>query len=428
MGRVLLLVPYSRRLVLRDYFCSSVSKAGYYWQPIDFLVLSGKLKERFEVYVLDLPIERVSYDLALSKAKSFNADVIIFLSGFLSWVEDFEFVKKLKNRNNKIYGIGETFLDDPHSILDKFDFIDGVILDFTHSQVLEFILNPQKFGFILSCEQVKYFSYPVPVYERFKLRRYNYPLSRYSVYVSLLTNYGCPYRCYFCNSGSLGYKLRDVSNILEELVYVNKVLGIKQVFIKDMTFAATREHTLVFLKEIINLKLDIVWHCYTRVELLDEELVWYMKKSGCYLVQLGIEHKDCKLLACYGKKVSLEDVYKTFLLLRKYKILAGGHFLFGLPNERIDAVYKTLDLVFKLRPVYISFNIFTPRKGSVLSNVVLDERYRKLLKKIVRDMYFRYYFSLKYVFERIVSMRSFYEFLSSVYFGFRLVSRLLSKQ
>ena len=45
-----------------------------------------------------------------------------------------------------------------------------------------------------------------------------------------------------------------------------------------MTFLSNREHSLEILRQIIKNKLGIVFNCYTRVELLDEEIIYYLKK------------------------------------------------------------------------------------------------------------------------------------------------------
>ena len=54
---VLLLNPPSTRLQIRDLYCSITSKGSYYWPPIDLLVLSGLLNEKFRLVVIDAVAE-----------------------------------------------------------------------------------------------------------------------------------------------------------------------------------------------------------------------------------------------------------------------------------------------------------------------------------------------------------------------------------
>jgi len=58
--KVLLLNPPGDKLYLRDEYCSAVSKADYYWPPIDLLVLSGILSDKYEVEVIDAIVEKLS--------------------------------------------------------------------------------------------------------------------------------------------------------------------------------------------------------------------------------------------------------------------------------------------------------------------------------------------------------------------------------
>ncbi len=64
MLKVLLFNPSSDRLIIKDQYCSFTSKAGYYWIPIDLLVISGQLREDFEVRVFDPNVEKINKAIA----------------------------------------------------------------------------------------------------------------------------------------------------------------------------------------------------------------------------------------------------------------------------------------------------------------------------------------------------------------------------
>ena len=70
--RVLLLNPPGRQRYLRDYYCSTVSKAGYYWHPIDLLMQSAFLRDKAEVHVLDAVAHRLSPARALASILGFR--------------------------------------------------------------------------------------------------------------------------------------------------------------------------------------------------------------------------------------------------------------------------------------------------------------------------------------------------------------------
>ena len=67
---VLLLNPPGNQRIMRDYFCSKVSKGSYYYHPVDLLFLSGWLGEHYHVRVLDSVVQRLSPRATLAYIKT----------------------------------------------------------------------------------------------------------------------------------------------------------------------------------------------------------------------------------------------------------------------------------------------------------------------------------------------------------------------
>ena len=87
--KILLLNPPGKKLYLRDYFCSKVSKADYINSPVDFVMLSGVLNTGdFEIQLLDAIVEKISAGDCLARIKKQNFDIIIALIGSVSLKED----------------------------------------------------------------------------------------------------------------------------------------------------------------------------------------------------------------------------------------------------------------------------------------------------------------------------------------------------
>ncbi|MCX7000999.1 MAG: hypothetical protein NT106_12015, partial [Candidatus Sumerlaeota bacterium] len=87
--KILLLNPPGKNIYLRDYYCSHASKAQYYWGPFDLICLSGILKQEFDLAALDAMQEGLSPDETLQRVMSIKPDILIFLTGAVSFVEDF---------------------------------------------------------------------------------------------------------------------------------------------------------------------------------------------------------------------------------------------------------------------------------------------------------------------------------------------------
>ena len=115
---VVLLNPPGKKEFLRDYFCSKVSKASYYNQPVDFIFLSGILSGDFNVSIMDCIAERLTDRSALIKLCQVKPDIIIFLTGAVSMGSDFLFLEKVKRKTRSfMVGIGDIFLDYSRKIL-----------------------------------------------------------------------------------------------------------------------------------------------------------------------------------------------------------------------------------------------------------------------------------------------------------------------
>lgn len=423
--KILLLNPPGRFTYLRDYYCSSIPKAGYYWQPIDLLVLSGILHKEYKIYVIDAIVQKQSFRNCQRTIEKIKPDIIVFLSSVLSHKEDFRFIKEIWTENILTIGCGDIFLENPQQVLKDNFFIKGIISDWTDERIPEFLKNPAAFGYIIypgGNSDKKYFKYPIPAHKKFPLKSYRYPCNRNHPFVSILTNYGCPYKCHFCNSGNLGFRIREINNILEELKYVVN-LGISQVFFKDMTFGADRGHAIQLCKGIIKENIKILWNCYSRTDIIDEEMICLMKKAGCYLVQFGVENIDLDILKRYGKKIPISSVQKTFNILKEHNILTGAHFLFGLPNENPYSTARSIRFAKRLNPDYVSFNIFSPRKYSLLSNQNGPDV--RALSKLINIGYIQFYLRPGYIINRLLKVRTFFELKNLFYMGISLMRNVI---
>ena len=223
MSKILLLNPPGTRPYLRDYYCSKVAKADYLYEPTDLLLLSGRLAEHYEVEVLDCIALGMQGQEALQRIRAARPNVIVFLSGAVSWHEDQIFIEEAKRVSGAILiGSGDLFLEGGVQLMEQHDFVDGLLLDFTTADVLEYLkggANNQPENMIyrqngsiverpLKRAKNATFEIPPPRHDLFPHHRYNYPTVKRPPFATVLTDYGCPYHCRFCVMGKLGYQTR----------------------------------------------------------------------------------------------------------------------------------------------------------------------------------------------------------------------------
>jgi radical SAM superfamily enzyme YgiQ (UPF0313 family) len=377
MKKILLLnLPSKSFNYSRDYFCSKVLKADYVEQPLDLLILSGILFNSFKLDILDATMLNLDFKRCFYKIKSLSPDIIIFLSGSVSQNEDFGFIKQIKKENKylKLIGIGDIFWRK--EIFVENSWIDAVLLDFTTEDILNYLngeyekvrnmmfRNNNNIIFTDTIEShKKEFEIPIPRHELFLNKRYTLPFVKHLPFTTILTAYGCPFSCPFCIYSLLGYKIRKLENVFEELNYIN-FLRIPELFIKDQTFGCDKERTFELCMEIIKRKWKFSWTAFSRADVLDYELLSIMKEAGCHTLILGVETANKELLKKYKNGLTHEKIEYTFKLCKKLNIRTVGTFILGFPYESKESILETIDFAIKLRCDFASFNIFVPKPGT----------------------------------------------------------------
>ena len=387
MSKILLLNPPGSRPYLRDYYCSKVAKADYLYEPTDLLLLSGRLAEHYEVEVLDCIALGIQGQEALKRIWAARPDVIVFLSGAVSWHEDQLFLEKAKRVSGAILiGSGDLFLEGGAHILEQHDFVDALLLDFTTADVLDYLKEgasdqPENMIYRQNGSIVQgplrrarnsTFEIPPPRHDLFPHHRYNYPTVKRPPFATVLTDYGCPYHCRFCVMGKLGYKVRPANNVLEELAMLAQ-MGFREIYFNDQTFGVLRERTQAFCEGMRERHLQFGWQAWTRVDLVDEQLLRMMGAAGCHTLLFGVETANEKTLKAQNKGYSLEQVWRAFTLCRRFGVRTMATFIIGLPGETEADILRTIRFALKLNPDFASFNLMVPRATTDVRKEALDK-------------------------------------------------------
>lgn len=433
-GKVLLLNPPGKKQYLRDYYCNNISKSRYLHYPVDLLLLTGTLADNnYEVSVIDALIKQYTPEQTLEKIKEINPDYLVCLVGSLSWEEDKEFLSKLKTQNSKLKIIctGDVFLDEGKKIIDENNFLDGCILDFSDDSILKLIekleQNSNGNKLLDNCiykengsgpiaggvKRTKgEFSIPLPRHEYFPLKEYKYAFSRNFPTAHLLTDFGCAFNCSFCpiRIDNLGFKVRSIDEIIKELNYL-KSLGIKELYFRDQTFGANKKRAVELCKRMVEEDLKFSWYCFSRVDVINEELLDAMKESGCHTIIFGIESVNDKTLQDVQKRINAEKIKSAFELCKKKKIRRAATFIIGLPGETEEDIMRTVDFAIEIDCTFASFNIATIRPGTEWSHN--PEKIHFLpeneLERIRNNAIKKFYLRPSYILNRIKEINTPYD-------------------
>jgi len=380
----------------------------------------------------------------------------------VSWNNDKRFFQHLLSEcedkdDYLLVGNGDLFVTEGKKIMEEVAWIDALVMNFARNDLRAYLAGKRGDLENIICRDEKRgiqeyrltdekkFSYPPPPYSDLPYQRYRLPHSIDPEYVGFLTTYGCPFRCDFCLGGKLPFLLRDLNNVREELDVLQE-LGVKELWIKDLTFGVPRKHALEFCDLIQEYSFQ--WICLSRADVLDEELLQQMKKGGCHTIQIGIETASEELLKLHRKDIDLDKIRRVFELCQRYSIRTLAHFILGLPGETEESLKKTHDFALELDPDIASFNIVAPRIGTDLREEALEkgwvtdlntdidnsvsfpilrtpeidpEKVWKWRNKCIRDFYLR----PRFMWKKIRNLRSMYELNTLIHDGWDYLKSII---
>ena len=382
--KILLLNPPGEEKYIRDYFCAKISKAHYYYHPTDLIYLTGTLSTQFEVFFIDSIAEDISLEQCVEKITSIEPDWVVFLTAGISYYNDMEVLSKIHESLPMcgILGTGDIYREIGTKALSEYDFIDGIILDFSTDDVLKFFQRTDNEpipniifrdgDLIVDGKEVHSngrFTLPVPRWDLIKLDLYSYPFERRRHFASMLTDFGCPYTCTYCPLSTVGFKLRGVDEVIEEIELL-KSLGVKDIYFRDQTFGVNKKRTLELCSRMKPLGMG--WTCFTRVDVLEEERLQAMKRAGCHTVMFGIETTNEELLQEYKKNTLNTQVENAVELCKTHGIDVVGFFIVGLPGDNKESILRTLHFAKSSGIDFASFNVAMPRFGTTLRKDAIE--------------------------------------------------------
>lgn len=153
---------------------------------------------------------------------------------------------------------------------------------------------------------------------------------------------GCYWgQCAFCPERAEGnpYRPALVGRVITDLHTLTE--RIKPVLIHMLDNALSP----VLLKGIAETSFGVPWYGFARISshLTDMDFCLALRRSGCVMLQLGLESGDQKVLDSMRKGFDLEMSSAVLKTLKKAGIATYAYLLFGTPSETIDEARKTLN-------------------------------------------------------------------------------------
>ena len=443
---------------LEERYGKAFSKIGAILPPLGLMYVATTLENKgYEVKILDAQLKNLTVTGAVNECIKIKPDLIGVTCLTSSFDKSIKFCNKLK----QVMDV-PVLMGGPHATIAPIQVLKNKCVDFVvrgegEYATLELVTalnsgsNLHKvdgIGFkekenpiltkprnpIKNIDEI-----PFPARHLVKLDAYRPSPPHYKRLpnTTMFTSRGCPYACTFCSNPVWGSssRQRSVENVINEIKYLVKRYGIRDIYFWDDIFGVNRKWIHEFCDAIKRERIDITWHCNGRANLADKETLKKMAEAGCWAIFYGFESMDQEILDAINKKISPEQIKNAIRLTKEAGIEVRANFIFGLPNETPKKAKRMINELVKMNPDYVKFNILTPFPGTKLYNQIKEGKWGKMteesnkltgyfatfkpwgyknlkeIERIRKWAYWRYYFRPRFLIYRLSRLRSYNDLL-----------------
>lgn len=200
-------------------------------------------------------------------------------------------------------------------------------------------------------------------------------------YAAIYTSLGCPFHCSFCciqapfrqgetlltrKSKANSYRMWSPSSIIRQIDVLVRDYQVTNIKFADEMFVFNRPHVEGICRAIIDRGYNLNIWAYARVDTVDPSLLSLLKQAGVRWLCFGIEAADNRVRNGVNKGTREESILETLKKVREAGIYIGANYIFGLPDDDMESMGKTLDLAVAINAEFSNFYCAMAYPGSEL--------------------------------------------------------------
>ncbi|MBN2533744.1 MAG: radical SAM protein [Spirochaetales bacterium] len=200
-----------------------------------------------------------------------------------------------------------------------------------------------------------------------KLNYKNYVIAPFAKtpILPIQTTRGCPHNCSFCVVHKFMGRIirkKPIASVINEIISNDPS---RFLFVDDNVFADPG-YARELMKALIPLKKR--WACQMSTGIGKyPDMIELAAKAGCHENFMGIESIDPVNLSNVNKSFNKVEEYKNlFKMLKDVGILAQVSMMFGLDNDTVDTLKRTIDTILEWDINYLFIFLITPFPGTKL--------------------------------------------------------------
>ncbi|MEO8362155.1 MAG: radical SAM protein [Vicinamibacteria bacterium] len=184
--------------------------------------------------------------------------------------------------------------------------------------------------------------------------------------ISLITARGCPYTCRWCSRAVYGesHRRRPVDDVIAEIEFIQKRYAPERIWFVDDVFTIHKGWTVEFATKMKAKGIRIPFECISRAERIDDDVARALVALGCFRVWIGSESGSQRVLDAMERRVKVETVLHTTLLLRRHGIEVGFFIMVGYEGEEDADLVATVEHILRSEPDVVLTTTSYPIRGT----------------------------------------------------------------
>jgi radical SAM superfamily enzyme YgiQ (UPF0313 family) len=183
----------------------------------------------------------------------------------------------------------------------------------------------------------------------------------------VMTSRGCPWACTFCGAETTwgrGFRGHSVPYVLDMLEAALARVNVRMLQIKDDTFTTNKKRVIELCRGIRERKLNFLWSCDTRVDVLSDELLHEMRLAGCQRLSLGVESGSQRILDAIHKNISVDEIIEATEMAKRHGVHVRFYMMLGNRGETRETFEETLAFLDRARPHQYIFSCLSVFPGT----------------------------------------------------------------
>jgi radical SAM superfamily enzyme YgiQ (UPF0313 family) len=158
---------------------------------------------------------------------------------------------------------------------------------------------------------------------------------------------GCFMPCTMCAYSLLEgrqLRFRSSTEVLDEIEYLYRTYGIRQIRFRDPNFSANKDHLEAIARGLIDRRLPIESSAELSLELLDRRQMELMYTAGIRTILTGVESNDPQIMRSIGQNVKISHILEEKIAIaRNVGLKVYTFFLVGAPEETWHTLKGTVE-------------------------------------------------------------------------------------